>query len=480
MIIFDKSSLGIRIRPVCLVVFASYCLCGIDHLYAAKPGARNVLFIMADDLNTDLGCYGHPTVRSPQIDRLAARGIRFERAYCNYPVCNPSRTSMLSGRHADRTGVVDNVTPPRTRLKDAVMLPEHFRNNGYVVRKVGKIFHTGDDFEDPRSWDVDVREDKTSKSPPDEQIVMKSGHVVILNAEDKQTWDGRVSTVAVEWLEELSRQESPFFIAAGFRRPHTPYITPETYFRWYDPDKLVPNAGPVSHLDGIPDLALTYKFRKQERFPNDSQAGTIMAAYYGSISFMDAQLGHILDAVDRLQLWDSTTVVFVSDHGYHLGEHGGLWHKMTLFEEGTRVPLILASPQANRHGAARGIVELIDLYPTLCELSGLPLPEGLQGKSFLPLLADPRSPGKNSALTVVSRGRNQTAVLQLDPDVMGRSLRTDRYRYTLWPNGKQELYDHSTDPNEWENLASDVEFADVRQQLDGELRTTVERIGRPE
>lgn len=282
---------------------------------ADKPHAKNVLFIMADDLNNHLGCYGHSFIRSPYIDQLAARGVMFDRAYCNYPVCNPSRVSLLSGRHADRTGVVDNVTPPRTFLKDATMLPEHFRNNGYVVRKVGKIFHTGDDFEDPRSWDIDIRENKTSKSPPAEQIRERDGHIIILNAPDAETWDGSVATTAVDWLEELAQQEKPFFLAAGFRRPHTPYITPETYFQWYDPAKLIPDYGPESHLAEIPPIALTYNFKKQEKFPDGLKGGKIKAAYYGSVSFMDAQVGRLLDAVERLKLWDSTAIVFVSDHG---------------------------------------------------------------------------------------------------------------------------------------------------------------------
>ncbi len=443
------------------------------------PPAKNVLFIMADDLNNHLGCYGHPIVKSPNIDRLAERGVIFDRAYCNYPVCNPSRTSLLSGRHADRTGVVDNVTPPRMHQKEVVMLPEHFRNNGYIVRKVGKIFHTGPEYEDPRSWDIDICEDKTAKSPPPEQIVSKEGHVIILKGPDEETWDGGVATTAAEWLGELSRQDKPFFIAAGFRRPHTPYITPETYYRWYDPAGLQPKFGPEEHLAGIPDVALTYTFKKQERFPKDLKGQLIMAAYYGSISFMDAQLGRILEAMDRLKLWETTTVVFVSDHGYHLGEHGGLWHKMTLFEDSARVPLIVAAPEAKQHAVSNGIVELIDLYPTLCDLTGIPAPEGLQGKSFRKQLSDPTSPGKQAAMTVASRGKNHTAVLKLDPEVMGRSLRTERYRYTLWPDGSKELYDYTTDPNEWKNLAGTAEFAEIEKEHDRALREMVQAAGRP-
>lgn len=444
-----------------------------------KPRAKNVLFIMADDLNNHLGCYGHPLVRSPHIDHLAAKGVMFDRAYCNYPVCNPSRVSLMSGRHADRTGVVDNVTATRTYLKDATMLPEHFRNNGYVVRKVGKIFHTGDDYEDPRSWDIDIRENKTSKSPPMEQIFERDGHVIVLKVPDAETWDGYVATTAVEWLEELANQEKPFFVAAGFRRPHTPYITPATYYQWYDQAKLIPNFGPESHLAGIPPIALTYNFAKQERFPGGMKGAKIMAAYYGSVSFMDAQVGRLLDAVERLKLWESTAIVFVSDHGYHLGEHGGLWHKMTLFEDATRVPLIVAAPNAREHAVAKGIVELVDLYPTLCELTGLAPPAGLQGKSFVPQLQDADAAGKPYALSVASRGANHTAVLKLDPELMGRSLRSDRFRYTLWPDGKQELYDYSADRNEWTNLALNPDYSAVVAEHDRQLKDIVKAVGRP-
>lgn len=448
-------------------------------LQAESERKLNVLFIMADDLNNDLGCYGSQTVRSPHIDRLAARGIRFDRAYCNYPVCNPSRVSLLSGRYADRTGVVDNVTPTRAHLERATLLPEHFRKQGYITRKVGKIFHTGDTYEDPRSWDVDIREDKTSKVPPDDQIVLNEGHVRILNAPDDKTWDGHVARTAAQWLEEFSREKQPFFLAAGFRRPHTPYITPETYYRWYEPEKLLPNVGPEFHLANIPHFALTYNFRKQERFPTGLAAGKIMAAYYGSLSFMDAQLGLLLDALDKLKLWESTVVVFVSDHGYHLGEHGGLWHKMTLFEDSARVPLIVAAPHAKTPGVTKGIVELVDLYPSLCELAGLDLPEGLQGKSFVPQLLDPAAPGKSVALTVASRGANLTAVLKLDPEVMGRSLRSDRYRYTLWPDGTRELYDYDNDPEEWKNLAGDAQSAPLVADFDRQLHELVQKIGKP-
>lgn len=427
---------------------------------ASKPRRLNVLFVMADDLNCSLGCYGAAGVKSPNIDRLAARGLRFDRAYCNYPVCNASRTSLMSGRRPDTTGVVDNITPTRAVLGDVVMLPEHFRHNGYTARKVGKIYHTGPQFEDERSWDEDVREDSRAKNPANEWITYERGPIKIVNAKDEEVWDGVVATQAVEWLDEMAASDRPFFLAVGFRRPHTPYISTEKYFHQFDPTMFHPLLGPPEHLPRIPRLALTYLLG-QQAFPTE-KPGEMMAAYHASITFMDAQLGRVLDALDRLQLWDNTVVLFTSDHGYHLGEHGGLWHKMCLFEETARVPLIVAAPECVRGEATSRLAELVDIYPSLCELCDLRLAGGLEGDSFVPLLHDPNSPGKRVAHTVVSRGYERNAAGgSLDPKVMGRSVRTDRWRYTLWPDGTAELYDHHADPHEWNNLAHDEKLGDV-------------------
>jgi uncharacterized sulfatase len=421
--------------------------------FAASPSTKlNVLYIVSDDLNTDVGCYGHTVVKTPNLDRLAARGVRFDRAYCNYPVCNASRTSFLSGKRPETTGVVDNVTPTRAVLGDAPMLPEHFRHHGYSAIKVGKIFHTGNEFEDPRSWDIDIREEKTAKSPPAEQIVRtQGGGGVVLHADDAETWDGFVARKAVELMEKAAQETKPFFLAAGFRRPHTPYIAPEKYFALYHPDQLTPRSGPPEHLANIPDLALTYRLG-EKKFP-EKNPGATMAAYYASISFMDAQVGVLLDALDRLKLWDKTIVVFHSDHGYHLGEHGGLWHKMCLFEETTRVPLLVAAPGRKSGVASPRLVELVDLFPTLDELCGLAQPGGLEGTSFAPLLEQPDRAWKRAVFTVVSRGKNVAATKRLDAAKMGRTVLTDRWRYTEWHDGSAELYDHGDDPFEYSNLA---------------------------
>jgi len=431
---------------------------------AADAAKLNVLYIVADDLNCNLGCYGHAVVQTPNIDRLASRGVRFDRAYCNYPVCNASRTSFLSGRRPDTTGIVDNVTPPRTFLKDAVMLPEHFRRSGYTTIKVGKIFHTGKEFEDPRSWDMDIVENATSKKPPEEQILRKQGKSgVVLKADDADTWDGFVARRAAELVEQSAKGDKPFFVAAGFRRPHSPYIAPEKYFALYDPQRLEPRSGPAAHLKQVPDLALTYRLGAA-KFP-EKQPGETMASYYASISFMDAQVGVLLATLDRLKLWDNTVVVFHSDHGYHLGEHGGLWHKMCLFEETTRVPLVVAAPSKKSGVASPRLVELVDVFPTLAQLCCLSQPPGLEGTSFLPLLNDPQQPWKQAAFTVVSRGTNIDATKSLDSTKMGRTVVTDRWRYTQWHDGSSELYDHDADPFEYANLAKDSTKSAAREEL---------------
>ncbi|MES1213850.1 MAG: sulfatase [Singulisphaera sp.] len=429
---------------------------------AATAIARpNVVFVMADDLNCDLGCYGHALVKSPQLDRLAERSVRFERAYCQYPVCNPSRVSLLSGRRPTTTRVVDLLTPTRSTLGDTVMLPEHFRRHGYTTVKLGKIFHTGVGFEDPRSWDYELTETKEAKNPPADQIAENRwGRVIMLDAADDATWDGKLAVEARRQLTQLAAKPQPFFLAVGFRRPHVPYIAPRRYFDLYPVGGIPRLVEATDHLRAIPPLALPYLCYDEEKLESPQRAG-VVAAYYAAVSFLDAQVAGILATLDELRLWENTIVVFTSDHGYHLGEHGGLWHKMTLFEESCRVPLLVAVPQGRRGASSRAIVELLDLYPTLAELCELPLPEGLEGKSFVPLLADPQQAWPQVAQTVVSRVAGRSAHDALDPDRLGRSIRSDRWRYTAWPDGRRELYDHEQDPQEQKNLADSPDFAAV-------------------
>lgn len=445
-----------RKHPI-LLTLACCCVFGLGRIAAAQSGKLNVLFIVSDDLETTLGCYGNPVVHSPNIDRLATKGMRFDHAYCNYPVCNASRVSFLSGLRPDTTKVIDLTTPTRTYLKDHIFLPEYFRHKGYRTVKVGKIYHTGPGMEDPQSWDVDFPEDKAMypKEPNPAQLLRTLGpDGFVMHAKDEDTWEGFVARKTVSLIEESVKMGKPFFAAAGFRRPHRPYVAPEKYFALYNPDELLPRPGPPEHLARIPEAALTYKIGLNPQFPTERPGDTI-AGYYASISFMDAQVGVLLDALDRLDLWKNTIVVMISDHGYHLGEHGGLWHKLSLFEECDRVPMIVSVP-GMAPGVSERLVELVDLYPTLTDLCGLQVPGGLEGTSFKPVLQKPDRPWKRAVFTVVSRPRKGHDEKFGDLTTMGRTVFDGRWRYTEWPDdGGTELYDHHSDPLEYDNLAGD-------------------------
>lgn len=436
----------------------------------ARAEPPNVVLIMADDLNCDLGCYGNRYVQSPQIDRLARRAVQFDRAYCQYPVCNPSRVSMLTGLRPTTTRVVDNKDEMRQQMPAVICLPEWFRRHGYRTLKVGKIFHSqGEAFEDARSWDVDERETSEAKSPPRQQILRRQGAGdvgIVLRAEDHEAWDGKIARRGAALMAEAHSGQQPFLLAVGFRRPHTPYIAPEKYFDRYPPEQVPALVEPAEHLARIPRVALTYNVGFPA-LPTDQRAATV-AAYYASLTYMDAQLGVLLDALDQLKLWNNTIVIFASDHGYHLGEHGGLWHKMSLFEPSARVPLLVAAPGRSAAKSA-ALVELLDLYPTLIELCGLPHREELQGESFAKQLDQPDAQGKPAAFTVV--GRVGDGPNDLDPDQLSHSVRTARWRFTRWHDGSHELYDHDSDPHEYENLADNPAHGQTVQQLSELLST---------
>ena len=424
---------------------------------AAKP---NVLFIASDDLNTNLRCYGHPLVLSPNIDRLAARGVRFDRAYNQFPLCSPSRVSLMTGMRPDTTRIYDLRTDFRTNgpISNAVTLAQLFRTNGYFAARVGKIFHYGvpgqigtSGLDDPTSWEVTINprgRDKDEESLFTNHTPKRGlGSALVFHAAegtDEEQTDGKVAAEAVRLIEES--KDKPFFIAAGFYRPHCPYVAPKKYFEKYPLEEIkLPELKPI---DAVPDAALWTKPANWGL--TDTQLREALQAYYASITFMDAQVGKLLDALDRLKLADNTIVVFWSDHGYLTGQHGQ-WMKMSLFEESARVPLIIAAPGMKGNGkASPRIVELLDIYPTLAALCGLKAPADLEGKSLKPLLNNPSARWSKPALTQVTRGAGRTRF-------MGYSLRTERWRYTEWDDGNRgfELYDHETDPGENINLAAE-------------------------
>jgi len=411
----------------------------------AAPNKMNVLFIAVDDLNNRLGCYGDPVVKTPNIDRLASRGVRFDRAYCNYPLCNPSRTSLLSGRRPDTTRIFDNRTPPRTHLGDIAFLPEHFRNHGYFTARCGKIAHGL--FEDAVTWDISefARGREGGKAAAKKAAAQSEGGLkltwVATDNEDAAEPDGRTARRIAGLMAQ--KRDKPFFLGAGFHKPHLPWVAPKKYFDMYPPESIVLPKTPADDRADIPPIALTRTAGDDEMTDLDRKRA--VAAYHAATSFMDAQVGVLLESMDRLKLWDNTVVLLFGDHGWHLNDHLGLWRKMTVFEESARAPLIVAAPGKKARVASPRFVEWVDMYPSLAELCGLPLPEGLEGTSFVPLLEDPQRAWKKAAFTVVSRGRT-----------LGRSVRTDRYRYTEWGSEEvAELYDHETDLNEWRNLAAD-------------------------
>jgi iduronate 2-sulfatase len=440
-------------------------------LAAAVP-RTNVLFIVSDDLNNALSIYGDPVAKTPNLERLARRAVTFDRAYCQYPLCQPSRASFLSGLRPETTKVWTLQTPTRQAVGDHVFLPELFRKSGYRTAHAGKIFHTGDDCEDPRSWDEEVRD--FGKTPPPGQILRAGkakgpkGHTFewdILKTDDAAMPDGVMARTAVEWLEKASRGTGPFFIAPGFRRPHAPYAAPKKYFDLYPLESIpLPQTTPEDFRRVLP-AAVNHD--PPDRPMTALEVREQLAAYYASISFVDAQLGLLLDAMDRLKLWDNTAVVFCGDNGYHLGEHGGMWHKNSLFEESARIPLLVAAPGirgAGRHSPR--LVELVDLYPTLAEICGLRPPGNLEGTSFRPLLDTPDRPWKKAVFTMQGRGKERTEAAK-DIQFLGKSIRTEEWRYTEWDEGRQglELYDKNSDPRENRNLAGDPKYAAVRARL---------------
>jgi iduronate 2-sulfatase len=421
---------------------------------AQTPAARpNVLFILVDDLATSLGCYGNEVVKTPNIDRLAGGGTVFEAAYTQYPVCNPSRTCLLSGRRPETTRVFSQITPPRARVGNVAFLPEHFGRQGYFTAGVGKIAHPG--FEETVAWDsyqpIEYPEDDNSEA--DDGLLSWS----VTDNPDEAEPDGVAARMAVDVMER--RDDRPFFLAVGFRRPHAPFVAPRKYFDLYDPEAIPLPGAPPNDLDDVPRVAVRDKLESPRWNTPPAEQRQLIAAYFACVSFMDAQVGVLLEALDRLGIADETIVVFTSDHGFHLGEHGGIWGKGTLFEEDIRVPLVVAGPGATP-ARSRGLVETVDIYPTLADLCGLPIPDGLEGTSFAPLLGDPNREWKRAAFSTVRKG-----------GVMGKSVRTEKYRYTQWGTRHEaELYDLEADPHEFVNLARDPDSTGVAASMRQTLR----------
>ena len=468
-------------RTIGFAVCFFFCLLSIRATAAEKP---NVLFIAVDDLAAALGCYSDLVAKTPNIDRLAATGMKFDRAYNQLPLCNPTRASVMTGLRPDQIKVYDLDRHFRDELPDVVTLSQAFQQAGYFAARVGKIYHYNvpaaigtDGFDDPPSWNQTVNpkgRDKTDEAlvfnaEPHRQI---SGALSWLAADgtDEEQTDGMIATEAIRLMQEHRKQ--PFFLGVGFFRPHTPYVAPRKYFDMYPVDEVRLPFAPVDDRADIPVAAFAHNCP----VPNYSLPTPILKqavqAYYACVSFIDAQVGRLLDELDRSGLTENTIVVFWSDHGYHLGEHNGIWQKRTLFEQCARTPLIIRAPGAAGNGQpCQRIVEFVDIYPTLTSLAGVKSPSNLAGRDLSPLLNNPLTDWDGLAVTQVLRPQNS----RLKKMVMGCSIRTDRWRYTEWAEGKEglELYDHHADPMEFNNLAiaPDEAAAAVIRKLQPELRS---------
>jgi iduronate 2-sulfatase len=450
-----------RVYPPLAAYLLTVCLFTVPALSTAgEPKRPNVLFLMTDDMRPDLGCYGHPLVKSPNIDTLAKAGVRFDRAYCQYPLCCPSRTSLLTGKLPTTTGVLRNTQDFRKLKPDTVTLPEHFKANGYATLRAGKIFHGG--LDDTQSW-TEGSEKETKPEPakkPDAQPAEPAranpaDRIIKLTGDGESHGDFKTADQAIQFLQK--HKDKPFF-----NKPHSPPTAPEKYFDLYDVKKVtLPKsfAATPTVPDGFPKVCLTPNadlFVKRKA--TEDEAKEMTRAYWASISWVDWNVGRVIAELDKLGLRENTVIVFWGDHGYHLGEMGKWAKHGSLFEVGTRVPLIVLAPGAKANGSAvTPPVQSMDVYPTLCELCGLKLPAGLQGHSLKTLLDDAKAKWEHPAFTIYG----QMA------DNLGVAVRTDKFRYAEWKGGANGamLFDVAADPNETKNLADDPKYADVRKQL---------------
>jgi iduronate 2-sulfatase len=440
---FSCGSVVLRFLLLCLFVSSAI---------AAGGQKLNLLLIAFDDLRPELGCYGNKLIDTPHFDALAKTGVRFDRAYCQFPLCNPSRTSLLTGRQPNTTGVTDNRTFFRNAHPDFVTLLQHMKANGYVTARTGKIFHGGID--DTENWMLggDPRVDQKTRPGQDPN---QSDRVVRLDGDGESHGDYKSATRAVELLEEL--QNKPFFLAVGFSKPHSPPTAPGKLLDVYDAAKmpLPPDFQPRPTVPpGFPESSVPTRngdlFINRDATPE--AAREVIKAYYASTTFVDRQLGRVLAALDRLKLRDKTVIILFGDHGYHLGEKGKWSKHNSVFEIACRVPLFVCLPGGAAGKSSPRTVQLLDIFPTFCDAAGIASPPNLEGHSLVSLAKDPQASWSHPAYTVCRNG-----------PAFGQSARTERWRYSEFTGGSggAVLFDHDNDPHEMTNLANEPQYKDT-------------------
>jgi len=402
----------------------------------AQKTPTNVLFIIVDDLNTMLGCYGDPNVKSPNIDRLSKMGVRFDRSYCQYPLCNPSRSSFLSGKRPENLGIYNLTTSARTVLPQGIFMPEYFRKKGYFTAGAGKVFHNVK-MNDTQSWDF--YEDGPSKDPQELSALKNRADGAdgrpawqILDGDGSLTRDGMNRVTIANFINSKSTSNQPFFLAVGFHKPHLPWTAPKRFFDLYDTAKIKIVKEPA--MKDIPAIAMQTELTGFEQPSTRVQA---MKAYYACISSTDYQVGQLLNQLDTLKLWDNTIVVLVGDNGFHLGDHNGLWAKLSAFDNSTRVPMIFAGAQIKKGKVVNSPVELVDIYPTLLELCGFEKNDNLDGYSLAKTLTTNAAFHLKYAKSMVYHFDTSTR-----KDVLSQTVIAQQWRYTTWNNDERgiELY----------------------------------------
>ena len=450
-------------------------------LYAADAKKPNVLFIAVDDLRPEINASGSKLIKTPNLDRIAARGTTFDRAYCQQAVCSPSRSSLMTGRRPDATRVWDLETHFRKALPDAITVAQHFKNHGYYSQSMGKIFHGG--FDDAPSWSEPSQYPKATPYASPEALKMiadpanidKKGRargpaVESADVPDDTFIDGKVARLAVATLAKLKQKEQPFFLAVGMAKPHLPFVAPKKYWDLYNPNDIyVPAyqklpAGAPEFVGHNNSELKSYADIPNDGAIDDATARHLRHGYYAAISYMDAQVGLILDALEKEGLVENTIIVLWGDHGWQLGEHG-LWHKHTNFEIAARAPLLISMPGQKAAGRkSASLAEFIDIYPTLADACGLPKPKDIDGVSLRPILDDADAKVRPVAISQYPRS-------DAGKSLMGYSIRDDRWRLVLWRDRKDnsihatELYDEANDPHETVNVATKAEHAELIARL---------------